>query len=74
MKKLIYIFLLSFILTSNIYAYTNMALQNDRAIDLNMRTQDYTLAMAFYNVPRKNNHLIKYFYSKRYNNKGIKRT
>ena len=42
----------------------------------------YAVAKAFenigeavkYNVPRKSNHLIKYFYSKRYNNKGIKRT
>ena len=50
MKKLIYIFLLSFILTSNIYAYTNMALQNDRASDLNMTTHDYTLAMAIAGV------------------------
>lgn len=50
MKKLFIIFVLAFIFSSNIYAYANMAKQSQRARDLNMRTKDYTLAMAFAGV------------------------
>ena len=32
---------------TNIYAYTDMSKVSKRAKDLNMRTKDYTLAMAF---------------------------
>jgi hypothetical protein len=38
--------ILSFILVSNIYAYKDMSKVSKRANDLNMRTKDYTFAMA----------------------------
>ncbi|WP_324170987.1 hypothetical protein [Sulfurimonas sp.] len=46
MKKFFYIFLLSFIFSTNIYAYVNMSNVGDRADDLGMRKEDYTYAMA----------------------------
>ncbi len=46
MKKIFYIFILSFIFSTNIYAYVNMSKVGKRANDLGMRTKDYTYAMA----------------------------
>lgn len=46
MKKFFYVLLLSFIFTSNIYAYKNMSKVDKRADELNMRTKDYAYAMA----------------------------
>lgn len=46
MKKLFYIFILSFIFSSNIYAYVNMSKVGRRADNLNMSKVDYAYAMA----------------------------
>ena len=46
MKKFVFMFLLSFIFSSNIYAYKNMSKVAKRADDLNMRTKDYAYSMA----------------------------
>ena len=46
MKKIFYIFILSLIFSSNIYAYVNMSKVNKRAKDLGMRTKDYAYSMA----------------------------
>ncbi|WP_321777795.1 hypothetical protein [Sulfurimonas sp.] len=50
MKKFFYIFLLSFIFSTNIYAYVNMSKVNARARDLGMRKKDYVYAMAMSGV------------------------
>ena len=43
-------------------------------VGINVGRKLVKTAMEYmYNVPRKSNHLIKYFYSKRYNNKGTKK-
>jgi len=39
-------FLLTFILTVNIYAYVDMSDVNNRANDLNMSSEDYAFSMA----------------------------
>lgn len=46
MKKVFYVFLLSFIFSTNIYAYVNMSKVDKRAAELNMTTNDYAYAMA----------------------------
>ena len=46
MKKIIYISLLSFIFSSNIYAYVDMSITRERAKDLNMIEADYAFSMA----------------------------
>jgi len=46
MKKILAISLLSFIFSTNIYAYKDMKWVNNRAKDLQMRKKDYTFAMA----------------------------
>lgn len=50
MKKLIYISILSFIFSTNIYAYVDMSKVSKRARDLGMRTKDYTYSMAIAGV------------------------
>jgi len=45
-KKIFYVLVLSFIFSTNIYAYKNMSKVNNRASDLNMTTNDYAYAMA----------------------------
>lgn len=46
MKKIFLISLLSFIFSSNIYAYVDMSLVRDRSKDLNMTVENYTFSMA----------------------------
>ena len=44
--KFLKVFLLVFILGTNVYAYKDMSKVSKRAKDLNMRTKDYAYAMA----------------------------
>lgn len=46
MKKIFYISILSFIFTTNIYAYVDMSDVFNRSKDLNMRESDYAFSMA----------------------------
>jgi len=46
LRKLFYMFLLSFIFSSSVYAYKNMGNPNARATDLGMRNKDYSYSMA----------------------------
>lgn len=46
MKKLLSIFFLLFIFSSNAFAYKNMHNISARAHDLHMRKKDYTFTMA----------------------------
>lgn len=50
MKKFIFISILSFIFSSNIYAYVDMSKVSKRASDLGMNTKDYAYSMAFAGV------------------------
>ena len=66
MKNLFIFFvftLLIFLLSSILFISNSIQKELDLSLD----------SSPDYNVPRKNNHLIKYFYSKRYNNKGTKK-
>lgn len=50
MKKFFYMSVLSFIFSSNIYAYVDMSNVSRRANDLNMKTSDYAYSMAIAGV------------------------
>lgn len=49
-KKFFFIFILSFIFSSNVYAYANMSQVSKQARSLNMRVKDYTYSMAIAGV------------------------